>query len=284
MPFRSVYIIARILASRSADIHIVNEKAYSILQAARSICHRWTCELAQKVQGVTSSDEVSKLRRHLCHTALTCLATYDVNSGPHLEALLQSSADVSILVKCSITLHDNTPFNLSKLDLDLQRHLSRNRRMLINIESHLITLILSTPSGLGLDDAITVVWPTYRPGVGAWQRYTDPCSRWVTKTTEQIMGGRSQRVHWNVLSGEMLVDGMPIGRLPREILESGVYQRVFGEVCSGVSVPMGPLRLTMKLQRILDVIPADTPGMEYATRGRVFEYQVSFLSFFHFGR
>lgn len=111
-----VYIVTRVLASRSAEIDVVSEKAYLILQAARSTCHRWTRDLSQKVQTSTSSGEIDSLRSQLCDTAQTCLATYDVDRGPHLASLLESLADVSTLVECCIILHDNTPVNLSKLE------------------------------------------------------------------------------------------------------------------------------------------------------------------------
>lgn len=197
-------------------------------------CHGWTRKLSHKVQGTIAADEVAKLRRHLCLTALTCLSTYDVDLSPHITSLLQSPLDVSNLVECSITLHDNMPVNVTKIDPDLQRHLARNRRLLQTTESRLATLIEANRTGL--DDAILAVWPTYRPGVGVWQRLPDPNSRWVTSTTSQVMGSRSQKVHLNLLDGEMLVDGKPIGRLPREITCHPTYQRVFGEVGGYFSV------------------------------------------------
>ena len=40
----------------------------------------------------------------------------------------------------------------------------------------------------------------------------------------------SQFVHFNILSGELLVEGHPLGGLPLSILEHAAYKRLFGSV------------------------------------------------------
>ncbi|KAG8735796.1 hypothetical protein FRC11_003009, partial [Ceratobasidium sp. 423] len=64
-------------------------------------------------------------------------------------------------------------------------------------------------------------------------------------------------VHLNLLSGELLIDAEPLGRLPRSYVKHETYIRLFGE-------------------RILDVIPSKSPGMVFATKGRIHGYEVSF--------
>ena len=62
---------------------------------------------------------------------------------------------------------------------------------------------------------------------------------------------------YNVLDGELLVDGRPLGRLPREYLSSPTYRRVFGS-------------------QILNVFAADMPGMLYMSSQKVHGYVAYF--------
>ncbi|KAH0834166.1 hypothetical protein J3R83DRAFT_11472 [Lanmaoa asiatica] len=67
----------------------------------------------------------------------------------------------------------------------------------------------------------------------------------------------SQVVHFNVLDGSLLVNGKPLGRLPNEIQRHPLYNLIFGD-------------------QVLEVLPSDLPGMDYSTRGRIFDHQVFF--------
>ncbi|KAH9056708.1 hypothetical protein EDB87DRAFT_1824048 [Lactarius vividus] len=63
-----------------------------------------------------------------------------------------------------------------------------------------------------------------------------------------------QEVHYNILTGNLLIGGKPLGRLPQQIIEHSTYRSILGT-------------------RVLDVVPADIPEMEFMTRSNVFGYQ-----------
>jgi len=185
------------------------------------------CEIALKLQDAVDDNESSELRRRACEMAAICRATFDVDPGIHLDAVLCLSADVAILIECAIVIHDNTPPHLGNKFPDFQRLLHRDRRLSHLLELPVIKLI--DTDRCGLDKAIRSVWSGYQPGDGKWQ--SD--SRWLKSRTAPLLGGTGQRaqdVYYNILDGELLVDGKPLGCLPQEIVRHATYKRIFGQV------------------------------------------------------
>ncbi|TKA77752.1 hypothetical protein B0A49_06728 [Cryomyces minteri] len=81
--------------------------------------------------------------------------------------------------------------------------------------------------------------------------------RWGTVTTAQSASILSQAIHYDLLTGELLVDGRPLGRLPNEYTKEPVYCRLFGEC-------------------VLQVSTSDMKGMEYMTTRKFSGHQVHF--------
>jgi hypothetical protein len=184
-------------------------------------------EIVHKLQLAVDDNEISELQRRACEIAAICRATFDVDPGIHLDALLQSSADVAILVECAIIIHDNTPPHLRTDFPDFQKLLHRDRRL-----SHLLELTVNKliqADRCGLDIAIGSVWSGYRPGDKGWTMLPRPNSQWLTSLTASSHG-TGQAVHYNLLDGELLVSGRRLGCLPREIIEHPTYRRIFNQV------------------------------------------------------
>ncbi|KAI9453949.1 hypothetical protein BJY52DRAFT_1427406 [Lactarius psammicola] len=107
----------------------------------------------------------------------------------------------------------------------------------------------SNPSGL--DHGLASLWPGFRRQISSnWHVLPKPNSRWMSCIVE---GG--QEVYYNLLTGQLLIDGDPLGILPQDIIEHPTYASVLGT-------------------RVLDVVPADIPGMEFMTRSNVSGYQM----------
>jgi hypothetical protein len=185
-------------------------------------------EIVEKLQDAIDDNEISELQRRACEIAATCRATFDVDPGIHLDALLYSSADVAILVECAIIIHDNTPAQLGNEFPDFQKLLHRDCRL-----SHLLELTVSKlilADRCGLDTAIGSVWPGYLPGDKGWTKSPWPDSQWLVSLAASVHGQTGQPVHYNLLDGELLVGGKPLGRLPREISGHPAYKRIFNQV------------------------------------------------------
>lgn len=139
--------------------------------------------------------------------------------------------DFSIAMHCVVIVHDNTPPSLSDGNSPyLARMLSRHRRLLHHLEPTFCQLMpgVLDKAELLLADAYDNVLARlgYRPDMSSrWHALPRPNSRWISCGTE---GGHE--VHYDLLTGELLVDGRPLGRLPQEIVEHPTYASVLGTV------------------------------------------------------
>ena len=218
----TVMLVTRLLAS--TNDRTVQNDAYAFLRAARDVTLRWLRELLAKLQDAEIDSQILDYQERVCEMAAICRSTYDVDPI-HLESLLSTTDDISILITCSINLYDNQPPNLGKSPRSLQTLLCRDRRLthktLPVILSH-----LSRNSRL-LDPAVVRLWPDYRADSIGWASLADPNSRWVSTMTG---AANRQSVHLNLLEGRLLIDGKPLGRLPREYVSHPSYARLFGQV------------------------------------------------------
>ncbi|KAI9447738.1 hypothetical protein H4582DRAFT_2137682, partial [Lactarius indigo] len=242
-------LTSRLLSSvHDPDIH---QSAYALLRRARSVAHRWISELGSKLEATDDETPRANLRRRLCILAATCFSTYDV-CLEHVPGTLSSDGDIAIAVHCAVIVHDNTPSIVKDDDSRyLTRLLNRHRRLLHFLEPSLRESVESNPSGF--DHGLANLWLGFRRQTSSnWRVLPIPNSRWISCIVE---GG--QEVHYNLLTGQLLVGGNPFGRLPQKIVEHSTYASVLGT-------------------RVLDVVPADTPSMEFMTRSSVSGYQILF--------
>ncbi|KAH7882701.1 hypothetical protein F5I97DRAFT_1984211, partial [Phlebopus sp. FC_14] len=233
------FLATRVLAS-SPDSE-VSHRVYRLLRSVRKKTHSWVQELSKKVEDADGEVENEELRWRLRDAGAICRSTFDVDPE-HYEKILNSPEDVEILVCCAILVHDNTPAKLDSIPETSKLLLERDRRLSWALENVLSNLIQNNDEGLHY--AVSRMWPSYQRG-SLWEEATYPNSRWFSCWTASQ---KSQQVSFNLLDGTLLVDGKPSGKLPLDVMRHPLYQLVFGN------------------QRILDVIPGSTPGMEFSTR------------------
>jgi hypothetical protein len=260
-------VTSRLLSSaRDPDICA---RAYALLRKVRIVTHGWIGQLGSKLDMTQDETSRANFRRRLCSLAATCVSTFDV-CFEHVPNILSTDDDFAIAVQCAVIVHDSTPSILRDDDSRcLTRLLNRHHRLLHFLERYFQEEIRSNPSGF--DRALARLWSGYRRKRSSnWCVLPAPNSRWISCTTE---GG--QKVHYNVMTGQLLVGGQPLGRLPEEIIKHSTYASILGTVsitiistCVYIPISMFPR------QRILDVVPADIPGMEFMTRLTVSGYQV----------
>ncbi|KAK0245427.1 hypothetical protein EDD85DRAFT_917513 [Armillaria nabsnona] len=232
-----ILLMNRLLASQS----MVNDIIFS-----------WVQMLVKKLQETVKEDDLQDLQCRIFELAATIQATYDVEPE-HVQALLQSNEDVKILVESSIIMHDNTPIRQGLITLERQRLLCQSKRLSHFIEPYLQNKMSDIAHQQGVDFAVTSIWPAYH--ATHWTVLDSPNHRWISTLTAVDTSQQSQLVHLNLLTGLLLINGKPLGRLPQNITSHVTYGRIFGA-------------------KILDVIPSDMPGIEYASRLPISGWQV----------
>ena len=166
--------------------------------------------------------------------AATCFSTLDVCSK-HIPVILATEEDFSIAIQCAVIVYDNTSLSLSDDNsIYLTRTISRHRRLLHYLEP---IFGQSLPAVLGeakllhtgaFDHALSCLWLGFRRrDSSSWHVLPKLNSRWISCVAE---GGH--KVHYDLLMGQLLVNGKPLGRLPKEIVEHPTYVNVLGTVSS----------------------------------------------------
>ncbi|KAK0245418.1 hypothetical protein EDD85DRAFT_17035 [Armillaria nabsnona] len=237
-----------------ASQSMVNDSvsAYDIIRKARMVVFLWVQILVEKLQETVKEDDMQDLQCRIFELAATVQATYDVEPE-HVQALLQSNEDVKILVESSIIMHDNTPIRQRLISLEMQRLLRQSERLSHFIEPYLQNKVSDITHQQGVDFAVTSIWPAYH--ATHWTVLDSPNHRWISTLTAVDASQQSQLVHLNLLTGLLLINGKPLGRLPQNITSHPTYGRIFGA-------------------KILNVIPSDMPGIEYASRLPISGWQV----------
>ena len=218
-------LTSRLLSSaRDPDIR---QRAYALLRRARNVAYTWVRQLGSKLETTDDETACTDLRRRLCTLAATCFSTYDV-CLEHVPWILSSGSDIAIAVHCAVIVYDSTPSIDSILEDDGSRYLIRlllrHRRLLHFLEPALCEGVRSNPSGF--DHGLASLWPAFRRHSSSnWHVLPSPNSRWISCIVE---GG--QKVHYNLLTGQLLIGGSPFGKLPQEIIEHATYASVLGTV------------------------------------------------------
>jgi hypothetical protein len=216
-----IVLAVQVLAGTKSEE--VVEQAARFLREARRVCLNWTRELARKLPQCQPC-EVREFQSRVLQMAATCRMTFDVEEC-HIPDVLFTDDDVAVLVECATTIHDNVPATAGVLPTGVKTMLERDKRMAYAIEGHLRYLVTSSRRGINLKS----IWSAYEQGY-LWAAMEGPNDRWVYTRTRQSENSDSQLVHYNLISGELLVEGLPLGRMPVAYTSHATYQELFGEV------------------------------------------------------
>ncbi len=202
------------------------------MREARNVTYRWIRELGPKLDSTQDETSRAGLRLRLFMLATTCFSTFDV-CAEHIPAILTTDEDFSIAMQCAVIVHDNTPPALSDDNsLYLARMFSRHRRLLHYLEP---ILGQSMPAVVGqikllqtgaYDHALSKLWLGYRRrAFSNWHVLQRSNSRWICCIAE---GGHE--VHFDLITGQLLIGGKRLGRLPQDIVEHPTYASILGTV------------------------------------------------------
>lgn len=219
-----IYLATRLLSVTGHEN--VRSDTFLLLRRARAVTLKWTRQLVVQLQKCEKEKDMKDLQLRALQMAATCRATYDVDHGD-LSNVLNSDEDVAILVECAIIVHDNTPAIIDKLPLSTRFLLDRDRRLSHVLEARLRQLISIGREGLNI--SISRFWQGYE-SESQWKCLSTPNDRWVETKTTAKPDTISQLVRYNLLDGRLLINGLPLSRLPNEYVSHPTYARLFREV------------------------------------------------------
>lgn len=222
-----IAIAARVLSLNQS----ARETCLESLHTTRCIAGEWLSELKEKAY-MAMNNHVDRIHFEAksIDVALVYISTFDVDEQ-HLAAIMRSS-DAHFILWASIVVQEgeNSPAmnepNVARLRFRFKRLLYRSYAIL----SH---------NGMALDDAIQKVWSGYSCSNSGWSVLAE---HWMTTKT-----AAAAHVHYNLLSGELLVHGLPLDHPPAEYQKSPLFRTLFGNAT-------------------VEVMPASHPGFRFSAK------------------
>lgn len=236
-------IACRLLAlTPSPDIA---NRCIEFLVIARDTALSWFRTLHKKSDRANATKENTELQSKRVEVALVCALCFDVDDA-HLVRLLNVSNGASILIECSIAIHGGrsarAATNQSVFDLQSMRFSRLLHRAYPLLKCRHISVQHAIPS-------------VHRHG-RPWSSLDGSADHWLFTQPAPASHGIPQ-VHYNVLSGELLINGLPLHRPPAEYEKHPMWSRLF----ENAAVQVGP---------------SNIPGMKFAATVQHHGYDIHF--------
>ncbi|KAE8334599.1 hypothetical protein BDV24DRAFT_170024 [Aspergillus arachidicola] len=236
-----VSLVLRVLSlSSSTDMQRLS---MDLLRDLRDIAFKWVKSLGERASGMAVDGYKTNLIARQVHLALVCVKTFD-SEGSTLEQMFTENPAVSTYLQCCMIIHDKAHVLDLRSDTALPVLFYRWRALSYR-SYHLLQNKIRAGDSTALDMAITRAWAAYRPGPG-WSMSEQANDPWVSRR----MGCPTARdsslmIHFNLLTSELLINGLPLARLPADYERHGNYRLLFG-------------------QAVLEVMPSELPGMSFS--------------------
>ncbi|KAK4466142.1 hypothetical protein QBC42DRAFT_330868, partial [Cladorrhinum samala] len=218
-----------------------------LLGQARKTSIKWTRSLIAKRAAMSWDDERQDLDVAIMTTSLISVLTFDL--PPHsLAAVLPIPGHLRYLVEAAISVHHYSPTKKTALGDPVLRHLWHRRHAVIYRACTVIQREVTEHQRLiGLSSGVRKFWGTC-PHSAVWKVRGGEQGH-ILDSVVTMVGGTGQatirRVSWNSLTGQLLVDGLRVDRLPRKFEKHPMYREVFKN-------------------RILEVMRSEIPEMQYS--------------------
>lgn len=243
---RSLTILTR-LASRILSLsqpEIVVSEVVSFLARAREVAYVWLNKLRDKNLNLNISDSRrSSLNESISDAALTMASSFQVEKK-YLGMVFDGKTTTRYF-QALLVVHEAS--SSRKQDSDTFKAIHLNRLVEFAFRSRsMISKLISCHYSASLDAAISWNWPSYRSDQ-PWNSFSHPREHWMSTFTTRNGGRKGLPVHFNFVTGEMLVNGLPMARLPSNYEGHEDYSRLFGSSC-------------------LEIMPSPEMGMALSTK------------------
>ncbi|KAH7388677.1 hypothetical protein BKA66DRAFT_569000 [Pyrenochaeta sp. MPI-SDFR-AT-0127] len=222
-----------LLARRILSLTIcpdIAARCIDYLDKLRRVCMRWLHRLKQRAACSTNDDQRSELYSRATEIALLGTSTYDVD-----DSFLDAE-------NCDTTQSDHLDLHTATLQ--------SWRSLMYRVFPKLRDSILLDKTEMC--EAVTANWAAFQPAPGkGWVPLEGSRQHWL------LMQSGTLPVHFNLLTAELLVNGLPLARLPAEFMHHPMYTPLFQKSS-------------------LEVVPTDEPGMKFSANSMYHGYKVHF--------
>ncbi|KAF2437256.1 hypothetical protein P171DRAFT_459255 [Karstenula rhodostoma CBS 690.94] len=222
-----IAIAARVLSLNQS----ARGSCFAFLQAARYVAAEWLSDLREKAYlAMNNHANRTQFVSKSLEVALLCISTFDIDDQ-YLDTVMRSP-DAHLLIWASIAVQESGN-NRALNEPHVARLQLRSKRLLLR------SYAVLSQNGVALDAAVKKVWSGYMFSSIGW---STQAKHWITTDT-----ATGARVHYNLLSGELLVNGLPLNQPPANYRESSLFRMLFGDAT-------------------VEVMPASKPGFQFSTK------------------
>jgi Protein of unknown function (DUF3638)/Protein of unknown function (DUF3645) len=230
------------------------DKCLIYLASVRVVAFDWVNLLREKASKVTNDGERTDLVSRAVEIALICADSFNVDEG-YLEDILALPEEASVLIQCSIVIQEGYhTISMTSDPTVLTLHL-RWKWLSYRGYPILAKKILKTRGGC-LNHAIKKSWSAYQAG-DEWRAVSERVDNWFVSRTASQCNSDQLWVHFNLLTGELLVNGLPLARLPSAYERHPTYRTLFGHSA-------------------LEVMPTAVSGMQFSGKKEYAGYTIHF--------
>ena len=239
-----IFLLQRVLSlSSSASIRTL---CLAQLSSLRTIGFNWVKLVRDKASGEKSDIRRNEFLTQSAQLALIAASTFD-SEKPMLERDLENDKDACVWIQTCMLIHDRkgvldlTPGCLTSILYHRWQVLAyRCYPILVKNIVHRRQPVM--------DPAIREAWAAWQTGT-PWSVTSQGLEYWITTRSGRLP------VHFNLLTGELLISGRPLARLPAEYESHQSYKILFG-------------------QFPVEVMPSELPGMQFSGQRKHIGYTV----------
>ncbi|KAH5679679.1 hypothetical protein HBI21_077300 [Parastagonospora nodorum] len=237
----------RILTLNSSEN--LTKRSLNYLASIRKVCLQWLHTLEQRASSSTDQKQRSELYLRTLDVASLGTSTFDVDENFFHLILLQPLA-ASALLQFSIRVTENQkPQKRGSQDFCKVMHHSW-RRLMYKILPTLREVLRRNKDEL--NHAIHLSWSSFpMASEEGWAVLPEPQQHWLRTNFGTLT------VHFDLLTGTLLVNGLPLTRLSEQFTQHKMYARLFGTT-------------------ILEVGPSNEVGMQFSTKSKPHGYKIHF--------
>lgn len=237
-----------LLASKALTMNRSHRQAFlAILSRCRKVSSDWVMQLSIKSLQAETEDQRMQFREMMFDIALVCLDTFNLDLE-HLEGVMDTPM-TPLLFEMSILVRDNVELRKPHREDRLGAFLFDRWHTLMHRSSPIVQKMALLDNVQALDKTIRNCWAAYRR--------EQPWSPALTAGYWLETRSSSLQVLFNTLTGELLVGGVPLSRLPTRYRGHPTYVTLFGRVA-------------------LDVRPSPLAGMSFSSTSTFHGREVHF--------
>lgn len=240
-----IILLTRIISMGHKE---TQKQALVYLSECRTISASWMDQICGNARHQKDTLQSESFFKKAAYVALICVQTFNVEKTK-LAQLLQIEENAVIFLVCSILIADRLP-NEDPVSQPQGMLVLNWKRIICMAQDVLIQQITGTRC---LDTAISRTWETDR--LDGKDRWEVESKHWVKAMRQSGVSAAEETVQFNTLTAEILVNGSPSGRLPRNFEKHPCYGTFFGS-------------------SRLDVTQCSKPGFQYQLRRKFEEHDV----------